>query len=639
MTTATDPDRLTDAVDADLEALSEHLLLFRDTCNAYAVVDEDADAALVVDPGSGAILDPLEARGLDVEWVLHTHHHRDQCWGDRRLVEAGADVAVPEHEAHLFEDAERFWASKRLYDNYNDRSTFDTLPENVPVAETLDDYDSFSWRGREFEVLPAKGHTMGSSALLAEIDGRRVAFTGDLLRAGGRLHQLHQVEYGYGDMIGVPFTVESLRALRDAGPDVALPSHGEPITDPEVDAETLTRRLMDLVDLGPRMSAGSRAYLPEPRMVEVSEHLLWGGPWTCSNFYVVRSESGKALFVDYGHSMGEHMLVGGNREDMETMRFVEHHLEELRERHGIEEFDLVVPTHVHDDHTCGIPHLQEHYDVDCWALEEVAQVIEDPAAWSSTPCTYPEPIDVDRRLADGESFEWEEFAFDVYHAPGQTEFHSALAADIDGQTVAFTGDNYFHGEEHVHYDRREERPYQTTVFRNSFQFEMHRKCKDVMRAIQPEKVCPGHGEVLDCDPSQVATYCDFVDRKERVFRELTAAPAEQTVDLFWARLLPFQATARPGETVEYTLRLRNDFGAETDYRARLLGPDGRTPVDEAATTLAADGETDLDLALPVPADAGPGREVLTVAVAVDGESRGPVTEAVLHVEADGGGNE
>lgn len=634
MSLTTGSDRLTDAVEGDLEALSERLFLFRDTCNAYAVVDEEAAAALVVDPGSGAILDSLEERGLDVEWVLHTHHHRDQCWGDRRLVEAGADVAVPEHEAYLFEDAERFWASKRLYDNYNDRSTFDTLPESVPVADTLDDYDTFEWRGHEFEVLPAKGHTMGSSTLLAEIDGRRVAFTGDLLRAGGHLHRVHEMEYGYGDLNGVPFTIQSLRALGRAGPEVALPSHGDVIADPEGDAEALIRRLMDLVDLGPRMNAGSRAYLPEQRMVELSEHLLWGGPWTCSNFYVVRSESGKALFVDYGHSLAEHMLVNWGREDLETMRFVEHHLDELRERHGIEEFDLVIPSHVHDDHTCGIPHLKEHYGVDCWALEEVAQVIEEPAAWSSTPCTYPEPIGVDRYLADGESFEWEEFEFDIYHAPGQTEFHSALAADIDGRTVAFTGDNYFHGEEHVHYDRRETRPYQTTVFRNSFRFEMHRKCKEVMRAIQPETVCPGHGEVLDSDPSAVETYCDFVDRKERVFRELAAGPAEQSVDVFWARLLPFQAAARPGEEVEYTLRVRNDFGAETDYRARLLEPDGRTAADETAATLPADGETDLDLTLRVPADAGPGREVVTAEVAVDGASRGPVAEAVLHVGED-----
>jgi len=208
-------------------------------------------------------------------------------------------------------------------------------------------------------VLPTRGHTVGSSALLAEVDGREVAFRGDLIHEGGHVHQLHQLEYEYGDTKGVPMTPESLRALDRADPDRSLPAHGGVIDDPAGDIDRLRRRLMDVVDLGRGLDAGTRAYLPEPRMVEVSEHLLWGGPRTCSDFYVVRSDSGKALFVDDGHSMAEHMHVGGDREPMETMRVVAHHLDELRGEPGVESFDVVIPTHVHDDHTCGILHLQE----------------------------------------------------------------------------------------------------------------------------------------------------------------------------------------------------------------------------------------------------------------------------------------
>ena len=32
-----------------------------------------------------------------VEWALHTHHHRDQCWGTPRLRAAGARVAGISH--------------------------------------------------------------------------------------------------------------------------------------------------------------------------------------------------------------------------------------------------------------------------------------------------------------------------------------------------------------------------------------------------------------------------------------------------------------------------------------------------------------------------------------------------------------
>ncbi len=619
-----------------LESVSEHLLRFEDSCNAYAVLD--GDAALIIDPGSGAIADALTDDGYDVEWALHTHHHRDQCWGTKQLAEAGVQIAVPEHEQFLFEDVDTFWAKKRLFDNYNDRSTFFSVGTPIPVDTTLNDYESFEWRSVEFAVLPARGHTAGSSMLLAEIDDQTVAFCGDLLRAGGRLHDLHSMEYEYSDMKGIPFTIQSAAALARETPDLLCPSHGAISTDPVRDTDRLIDRLTAIVDLGPHgdspvetLGAGTRAYLPEMEMIELSAHLLWGGPWTCSNFYVLRSESGKGLFIDYGHSMREHMLIARAREDQETMRFIEHHLDELREHHDIEEFDVVIPTHVHDDHTVGIPHLQEHYDVDCWALDTVSQVLEAPAAWSSTPCVYPEPIDVAREFTDGSQFVWEEFEFTIHHAPGQTEFHATLAAEIDGQTVAFTGDNYFVGPTDLYPGHTEPRPHQTTVLRNSFQFEMHQACKRVLREIKPDVICPGHNEILDVDPRDIQQYCDFIDRKERVFREAVAAPAEQAVDLFWARLLPYQATATPGEELSYSLRLRNNFETETTYRARLLGPDSQRDLADGAVTLAA-GDRGA-IALPVTVDEawGPGREVLTAEVLVDGDSHGPVVEAIVTV--------
>src|SRR5262249_35419174 len=157
----------------------------------------------------------------------------------------------------------------------------------------------------------------------------------------------------------------------------------------------------------------------------------------------------------------------------------------LQERFGVERFDVAFPTHIHDDHTCGIPFLQRHHDTQCWALDVVADVLEQPGDWASTPCVFPKPIRVDRRLKDGETFEWEEYTFTVYFAPGQTEFHSVIVATIDGRRVAFTGDNYF-----LHDVTRSGSvhrvPFQTTVLRNSFQLGMHRRCAEVMREVSPE---------------------------------------------------------------------------------------------------------------------------------------------------------
>jgi glyoxylase-like metal-dependent hydrolase (beta-lactamase superfamily II) len=548
-------------------------------------------------------------------------------------------VAVPEYERHLFEQAELFWQTRRTFDNYNDRNTFFTLGENILVDAVLEDYETFTWRGYEFFVLPAKGHTLGSSALLARIDGRLVAFTGDMMAAEGKLYQLHAMEYTYGSMEGIMFTLQSIQALRKRQPDMCLPAHGPPITEVTADIDRLQRRLMECVRLGRGLRVAGResipetTFLPEPRFVPLSRHMLWGGVWTCSNFYVVLSNSGKALFVDYGHAFWPHMHIGPDHDGLETMRFVEHHLDELRDDYGVRSLDLVVPTHIHDDHTCGIPYLQRHQGTRCWALEEVGRVLADPAAWASTPCTFPRPIRIHRWLRDGERFRWEEYEFEIYFAPGQTEFHSVYAALIDGRKVAFTGDNYFLAEV-VSGGKVEMLPFQTTVLRNSFQLGMHRRCAEVMRAIAPELICPGHRDVLPCFKKDLDTYCDFIARKERAFRELVGEPADHFIDLFWARLLPYVTVVRPQQEVEYRLLLRNNLERPVEYAPRLLPPAGwQTSGEFVPLHLEPGARGEVRLKAQAPRIADGIRRLVTAEIQIDGENQGPVSEALVTVAA------
>ena len=119
--------------------ISPRIFRWTDTCNVYCVTS--GDRGILIDTGSGAVVDRLEEIGVrQIEWVLHTHHHRDQSWGTGRLREHGAKVAVPEHERHLFDQAELFWQHKRVYDNYNDRNTFFTLARrtcrSTPTSRT-----------------------------------------------------------------------------------------------------------------------------------------------------------------------------------------------------------------------------------------------------------------------------------------------------------------------------------------------------------------------------------------------------------------------------------------------------------------------------------------------------------------------
>lgn len=632
-----------------LHQLSDHLYRFEDTCNAYLV--KDGDAGLLIDAGCGAVLDHLTDIGIkSIEWVLHTHHHRDQCWGDQRLIGHGAKIAAPAHERHLFEQAEVFWQTRRTFDNYDDRNNFFTIGRNIPVDFVLEDYEEFQWHNYSFFVLPAKGHTPGSSTLIVEIDGRCIAFTGDLIAKGGKLYQLHAMEYTYGDMVGAIFTMQSIQALRscltgrlianrtfNASQPMLLPSHGEPIDEPIADIDQLEETITELATMHCGLRVGGRDTVPESNFVPkanwvpLSKHLLWSGTWTCCCFYVLLSDSGKAMFIDYGHYISPHMGIGSDHGGLESMRFIEHHIEELRDRYDVTDIDLVVPTHIHDDHTLGIPHLQRHYGTKCYALHEVAQVLTDPAGWASTPCTYREPIRIDRTLHDGEQFKWEEFTFDVYFAPGQTEFHSVLASEIDGRKVAFTGDNLFY-ERMAMGAKIEMRPFQTTVLRNSFQLDMHRRCIDVMRKINPELICPGHRETYPCDKTVLDHYSDFIHRKERVFRKLVAEPADHYIDLFWARLRPYLATANPGDKIEYTLMLRNNLDRKTTYEARLLAPDHWKVKDEFdSITLDATEQGTLTLTAIAPSPPDNIRKLMTAEIAIDGVTQGPVAEALVTV--------
>ena len=261
----------------------------------------------------------------------------------------------------------------------------------------------------------------------------------------------------------------------------------------------------------------------------------------------------------------------------------------------------------------------------------MAKVLASPAEWSSTPCTLKKPIEFSRVFTDGDTFTWEEYEFEIHHAPGQTEFHSVIATTVDGRKVAFTGDNVFTDLAPGWDGGLTEQLYQTTVLRNSYQLWMHQKCADVMDLVAPDLVCPGHRQLIPWDDSRAIEYRDFIDRAERTVRRLTGEPADESVDLFWARLRPYLTAVAPRSELTYTLMLRNNFETKTRFEARLLAPDGwLAPDDFAGLTLAPGDRGELELTTTAP-DRPQVRRLLTAEIRIDGVSHGPVAEALVSV--------
>ena len=540
------------------QRLSEHLYRFDDTCAVYAVVDDGE--AVLVDFGSGVALDHLSEIGVNkVRAILHTHHHRDQCQGDLRAVAEGIPIWVPEHERQLFAHAELFWARKQLFDVYNVRNTYFSLTHNVPVAGVLEDFATWTWGPHSFYVLPTPGHSLGSVTLLTTIDGTRVAFTGDLLYAAGKVLTMYDMQYNYGAADGVEFAILSLQNLSRRNPQLLCPSHGEPMTDAE---DALRRTRENLRDFFKLMTNGM---LPadEIDFVPVLPHVL-AATYACSYFYVITSDNGHALLVDFG-APNFSLFSPANRhfEDGERVRFVEHSLERLRQQYGVRRIQAVIPSHYHDDHINGIPYLQREMGVECWAYENMREILENPRG-ELIGCVLPTPIRVHRTFRDGERFTWEGLEFTIHYTPGHADYHMGLFAQIDGHSVAFSGDNLFPLSDST----------PSLIYRNHVHKTSHQQTARLYLEYMPDILCGGHDLQREVKPHVYQRFAQKSLVLTQMFETLLPGEPNFGLEPSWTQIYPYQSLARPGDTLNLQIRMTNFLPRSAQAEVRLALPPG-----------------------------------------------------------------
>src|SRR5436305_1760457 len=162
---------------------------FRDTCNVYVL--RSGREAILVDFGAGDVLDHLEELGIDrVTDVLVTHHHRDQVQGLERALAAGARVWVPPVEEDFFTGATELWRKRQIGNDYELRQVRFAPLADLPVTGTVSEYRRRQYGAFEILALPTPGHTLGSVTYLVDLDGRRLAFSGDLVQGDGKIWSL-----------------------------------------------------------------------------------------------------------------------------------------------------------------------------------------------------------------------------------------------------------------------------------------------------------------------------------------------------------------------------------------------------------------------------------------------------------------
>ncbi|MAE64556.1 MAG: hypothetical protein CMJ18_09830 [Phycisphaeraceae bacterium] len=611
------------------QPILDDLFCVADTCNAYVL--KRGASAIAIDIGSGRWIPSLHEIGVKrLEWVLLTHTHRDQCSGLYDLDRETCRVAVPQHERHLVDGVERFWGRRRTFHNYNQVGDFLSLPRSVPVDEVLADFDPFRWRDIDLEILPAPGHTPGSIALLTTLHGRRVALTGDMIAAPGAVPRIHDLQFGYADAAGAELLARSLHLLLDRNPELLCPGRG-PIIEPP---EPAVGKLLTALEALGRELFHEGSLSPDVSFIQVSGHLLESKSASCS-WYAVLSEDRHALLIDLGYDTG----TEGNVHAFDyRSRFLPHRLEALRRHPAVDTIDAILVTHYHDDHVIGIPYAQKRWDLPVWCLDRIAPILQEPHRFNM-PCLLPTPLRVARTFTDREQFTWRSVDFQMHDLPGQTDLHSGISFDLDGQRYLAMGDSAHFRDGRLSHGH--------IIFANRVTGENHRKVAARMLEIEPTVLLHGHhrrqvdeGGRIEGRADTPVTRDDLVefaassDRLADALRDVVPDEPDWRCRADWVRIDPYRVPVG-AEAVPVTLIAENLLDRPIHLALRFVAPEGvevDPPIAEMLIEPGAEHACDHLVSVLDPTACSPA--ILCVDVVMDGRPLGWLAEAQLWHRGD-----
>lgn len=186
--------------------------------NSYVVWADGSTEAVVVDPGfdPDAVVNFVTRRGLSVVALLNTHGHVDHIAGNGALKDhyPDAPLLIGRGDAPMLTDSML---------NLSGPFGFDIT--SPPADRLLDDGETFTLAGVEWEVRDIPGHSPGHVVFVAHAADPVAVLGGDVLFAGG---------VGRTDFPGGSFEqlAAGIRAKLWPLPDAArvFPGHGPPTT-------------------------------------------------------------------------------------------------------------------------------------------------------------------------------------------------------------------------------------------------------------------------------------------------------------------------------------------------------------------------------------------------------------------------
>jgi glyoxylase-like metal-dependent hydrolase (beta-lactamase superfamily II) len=612
--------------------LDANLFVWTDLCNVYVL--RQGDKAILIDLGDGSVLDALPQLGVKtVEWVLFTHHHREQCHGAPRLTDSASKFAAPQAERALFEEPHTFRKLRiSLADPHTVHGASYVRPPLEPITlhRGFKHMDTFQWQGHEIWCVATPGNSPGGMSYLLQLDGEWIAFSGDIMVDGAKWHNWFDTEWDYGFAKGLYALYSSASLLSNFDAKLLCPSHGNTIADPAPQFQEYLRKLKDLV---PKFLRGWDVYTLAggdqdnysrptniPHLWHVTPHIYkFKGPEFWSNFTLLVADDGHALAIDCGV---DRTLLD------ETLRRMQL---EMR----LKQVDAVIITHMHGDHCVDAPYLREKWGAKIWAHERVAPKLEHPEwfDYSAPVQAYGPTLDrvtCDGVFRDGELIDWHGYQLTIDWMPGQTEFHCGIHGKIDDMLVVFTGDNIFANPADP-----QQNGHECVMARNSGIFEEgYIYAGEYLKRLKPDLIIGAHSWVMPQPHGLIDRYLQGAIAVRDAYQSLCPGDDYRyTFDPFWVRAEPYRQAVKRGDTVEVQVFVRNFRKQPQQHKIVVQTPPGVTAEPAVLEgTVSAESTQAYPLKLTIDSSAPARSHIVALDATLDGQHYGPWFDLMLAVQ-------
>lgn len=495
---------------------------------------------------------------------------------------AARELAVPKNEFQYFANPGAFWDlfwEARFHDYDARQSRWPVAPAKASQLTPVAGGDTVAG----LEVLDTPGFTRGSVSYLGTFDGKKYAFTGDLIYDGGRIWDLYSLQdaipdattstsvagrnsvRGYhGFAARASDLMQSLRKIREAKPDVIVPARGPVIRDPEAAIDLLLGRLTSLMrehfstdalrwywgDQNLRTRAAKMS-IDDPSWMEMAETRKlpdWIIP--ISNSKLIVSKTGGAYLIDCGYEK------------------VFKEVEKLRQAGRFSKLEGIYVTHYHDDHTDFVAEAAKRSGVPVRYAEEVGDVLQRPEAYR-LPAMTRNPIKGEA-MSQGAKRTWHEFEMEFAYFPGQTLYHGVMVLTNrdNGTRIVFGGDSFTPSgmDDYCLLNRNLVGENQGYLY-----------CLRYLRKLGPGVFLTNQ----HVDPMWTYTDAQYeqmeasLRRREKILESLFPWDSPNYgVDEQWARFYPYGVEARAGEAVTLEVRITNHSAREREFRVTPHAPEG-----------------------------------------------------------------